>query len=203
MPRENYELPAVSDFVTMRKEINRVFGSIARRLGTLGEESSIDTVDQSVASGTAPTFDGTNFTLNYGNMYAVNVTRTVTVALVNTYYQILSGFEFGLGHNFSLTTNKALKCAVAGKYLANWSLSLECAAANQEVEGTIMLNSSAQLNASSQTHLTTVNRSVTTAGSMIITLAVNDLVSLCVCNRTAANDLVMEHGNLTLVQVSP
>lgn len=138
--------------------------------------------------------------LAYGSMYGDDVGLTVTIASAGVYYQVPTGLSAGSCNGFTFA-DSGLTCTVAGKYKVDWSMSMDCAAAGQYIEGAVMINSTGQMNTVGAAELITANKQVCTGGSGIITLAVNDVVYLCVENETGTNNIVVEHANLSLVRV--
>ncbi|MCK9370979.1 hypothetical protein M0R04_13800 [Candidatus Dojkabacteria bacterium] len=139
--------------------------------------------------------------LPYGEMYASNVTQTVTVSATDTYYEIdgnLTGGELNL---CTFPDDHYVLVQKAGRYLINWSLSVYCANANQEVEGAVMKGGTAQTKGTAHANMITANTPVTLGGTLILDLAVNDQISLSVSNHTATNNVIMQHANLTLSMV--
>lgn len=141
----------------------------------------------------------------YGNMYAYNLGpggTTVTVSASDTWYEVGSGISGGTCSGFTFQNNKELKCVTPGIYLLVWSLSVECASANQEVEATIMKGGAAQTPFASHCELITANKPQTLCGNGIIALIADDLISLAVLNHTAGNNVVIDHINLSLHRVA-
>jgi hypothetical protein len=149
------------------------------------------------------THDGTTLTATnyYGSMYADDITRSVVISSAGVYYEVGGSLSGGSVNGFTFQNNKELKCNVAGKYLVNWSISSQSASANQYIEGAVMVNGTAQANTVNATQIGTANKDYTCGGTGIITLAVNDLVSLCMENETGTNNLTVTHANLTLHRV--
>lgn len=139
--------------------------------------------------------------LCYGSMYGDDINVTITISASSTYYELGSGLTGGSCNNFTFQNSKELKCLVAGNYKVDWAMSLECASAGQYVEGAVMINSTAQSNTIGAAELITANKKVCVGGTGIITLAVNDVVKLCVENETGTNNIICDHATLALVQV--
>lgn len=137
----------------------------------------------------------------YGSMYGDNISQTVTVSAVDTYYEVGAGLTGGSCNQFTFQNNKELKCLVAGKYKVDYSLGVQTGVAGQEIESEVMINSTAQSNTSNHTEALTANRAISLSGTGIITLAVDDVVKLSVANHTATNNIIVNHANLTLLQV--
>lgn len=134
--------------------------------------------------------------------YHLGAGHTTTIALVDTYYTIvdpdininqISGFEFQNGNR--------LKVLKTGYYHAVWSMSLETAANNQEVEGTLGINDSPHLDIASHGFVINNNKPICISGTGILYLVVGDLVSFMVLNHTSAGNIVSDHVSLSLHQV--
>jgi hypothetical protein len=153
------------------------------------------------------TFDGTyglKAQTIYGNMYIYTLgggATSVTISATDTFYEIGSGYTGGLCNGFTFQNSKELKCLVAGTYKINWSLALQCATANQELEGAPMINGTANTSMAGHVEAKTANTSAGLSGSGIVTLAVNDLVSMSVLNHTATNNISINHVNFVIQRV--
>lgn len=139
----------------------------------------------------------------YGSMYADDVTQTVTISATATYYEVPGSLsDGGSSASFTFQSSKQLLCNTAGTYRVTWGMTLQCASANQEVTGAVMVNTTAKTNTEGATKLTTGNNNKLVAGTGIITLAVNDVVKLCVENETGTNDIIVTHATLSLSKLS-
>ena len=137
----------------------------------------------------------------YGSMYIDNGSVARTIAATNTYYEVASGFTGGLCSQFTFQNAKELKCNVAGTYRLDWQISRSVPGALQEVEGGIMKNGTILVNTTAHNQSTTASTQQSFAGSGIVTLAVNDLISLAVNNNTSTNTITITHANLTVHRV--
>jgi len=137
----------------------------------------------------------------YGSMYAVAGTITCAVANAGEWYYIGTGLsDGGSSNSVTFQNSKELKALVAGKYLVNWSATVQCATAGQNIMGGVMVNSSMQSSGASGADLA-ANTNGTLGGSCVVSLAVNDLVRIGISNQTAVNDVIVNHANLTIVQI--
>ena len=147
-------------------------------------------------------FSGMGKGLPFGSFYADNISQTVTIGSPNTPYQISSGFTGDGLNNFVFQNARELKCLVAGNYKVDWSLAVMIASGlNIHIEGMVMINGAAQYKTVNTTHLITSNDEQSIGGTGIISLNVNDLVSLGVENDDGTQNVIVTHGNLSLVQV--
>lgn len=143
----------------------------------------------------------------YGNMWLnheVGNTITVTISSADIYFQVVGAantFFAGFLNGFIFQNNQELKCIASGKYLVNWSMSVSCAQANQEVMGAVMINTTAQNLTAAHAEVVSANKPQTVSGSGILLLNVNDLVRMAVENQNATNNITVQHVTLTLVKV--
>jgi hypothetical protein len=140
----------------------------------------------------------------YGSFYT-NTNQTVTISAGSTPTEIPGGMTIGTTTvDIMFISAHALRTIVAGNYLINWEMSTSFAGAPggaREAEGGIMVNGSAINDC--QTHRTMSNSTDTGAlgGTCIFPLAVNDEVSGFVENLTNADDIDVEHYNLTIFRL--
>lgn len=142
-------------------------------------------------------------TSRYGHIYAHNVTGTVVVASADVQYPVSGSFRSGLLSGFTFSNAMHLKPTVAGRYLATYSISVYSASANQEIESALMYNSVFQSGSSAHVEGTGANKPHDLSGSMIIDMAANSILGLSVANHTGGNNLVMQHGNLSVLLIAP
>jgi len=161
-------------------------------------------VDESLATisitNATLTFTGTGH-ISYGSMSADNISQVVTVSATDTYYEIGGGLSDGGSAGVTFQNSKELKCLTAGKYLVTYSLACYTASAGQEIESEVMINGTAQSNTSNHTESMTANRPMSLSGTGILTLGVNDLVSLSLSNHTSVTNITVEHVTLTLLHI--
>lgn len=137
-------------------------------------------------------------TTAYGEMYATNISQTVTIALANTAYEITAGMTGGTVLRVAFGGNHYLKVTDAGNYVCAFSLTLDTAIAADEVEGGFMINGTAQTNGTAHTTVSVANEGSTISATAILTLAANDEVSLFIRNHTAGRNIIVEHASLTI-----
>lgn len=161
---------------------------------------------QSIPSGTGYLHNNGSgsflWSANYGSMYADDASIAVTIGASGAYNEVPSGLSNGgSSSDFTFQSAKQLLCNTAGKYIVTWSMSITSSNNNEVISGTVMINS---------THVSTIEGSaeninggkpVCVSGSGIITLAINDVVKLCVENETAAHDITVTHATLSLFRV--
>ena len=139
----------------------------------------------------------------YGHMYAHNVTGTVTVASADVYYAVSGAFRTGLLSGVTFSNTMHLKPGIAGRYFVAYSASVRSASASQEVEATLLINSTPQSGSSAHVETTTANKAHALSGSMVIDLVANSIVGLGILNHTGGNNLVLEHGNVSIFMLAP
>jgi hypothetical protein len=161
------------------------------------------TTNGRLKSGTIMTLDetyGLKAKQPYGSMSGDDVSIAVTVSVATTEYAVGAGLSAGALNGFTFA-NSVLTCAVAGKYIVTWSLTLQASNNNEVVEGGIMVNTTPQNNTAGSAEDVNAGKPVCVSGSGIITLAANDLVNFYVENDTAAHDITVTHATLTLNRV--
>jgi hypothetical protein len=143
----------------------------------------------------------------YGEMYANNIGQVVTITVADVYVQVPAGLTGGLNNGFTFQNARELKCLVAGIYQIHWSMSMQATAQSTEIEGAVLLNWSAPNGAQvkgtahAEVSIGGVNRPETISGTLILALAVNDLISLGVSNHTDAADVNLQHASLTIRRI--
>ena len=138
----------------------------------------------------------------YGSMYADNVAETITVGLIDTSYEITAGFTTGAAiQGCTFGGAHYVEVDHAGTYLIVWSLSLDTATAADELEGGLMINGARQAAGTAHCFVPANSVSESFGGNAILALSADDEVSLFVQNHTAARDIVMEHGSLSVVRI--
>lgn len=138
----------------------------------------------------------------YGSMWADEQSQIVPIAAINTYVQVPGSMSAGLSDRFAFQNARELRCLTGGTYKVDWAMSINCATNNQDLSGSVMVNGIAQLNTTSH-HFngTGASKNSTIGGTGILSLALNDIVSLAVANHTATNAIIMEHANMALNRV--
>lgn len=137
----------------------------------------------------------------FGNMYADNITQTVTVSAADTAYEVTAGFTGGNTNEVTFGGDHYLEVTYPGKYLVNWSLSAYTGTALDEIEAGLMINGAAQAPATAHMSMAAANEDMTVSGTAILDLAAADEVGLYVLNHTTNRNIVMTHASLTLLQI--
>lgn len=173
-------------------------------------DNGLETHELHDVSGTHPSITGqilvwdntagyyTPTTTAYGEMYATNISQTVTVGATNTAYELTGGLTGGTVLRVTFGGSHYLQVTDAGKYKFHWSLTIDTTTAGDEIEGGIMVNGTAQGNGTSHSAVSVASEGEAVASCGIVTLAANDQVSLFVRNHTGARDIVVEHAALVI-----
>lgn len=138
---------------------------------------------------------------SYGEMYMYNGAISVTVSATNTWYKVASGFSGGVNKNFTFQSSSELKCTKAGTYTVQWSISPEISSANQDTEYAVAVNGTAQTKTAAHLHFQNTNSELCAASGGILTLAVDDVLSLVLQNNTSTTNVTVQHANLTAVRI--
>ncbi|MBW2079173.1 MAG: hypothetical protein JRI71_16810 [Deltaproteobacteria bacterium] len=138
----------------------------------------------------------------YGGMYLHHGSLTITVSVQSTDYEIDSGVTTGSAlQGCTFGGDHYVAVDHPGTYLISWSLAVDTAMANDEIEGGFMIDGAAQDAGSSHTCVVAASKSSAMAGTAIVALTANQQISLFVANESAARDIVVEHVTLTVVRV--
>lgn len=174
----------------------QTLGSIEAGNAAFGEDAKLNIDDTGDAY-----FSGAGAGLPFGSLYGDNFNQTVTVLATDTYYEVGGGLSGGDENLMTFQNAKEIKVLKAGKYLVNYSMAVKTASAGQEIEGEVMINGAPQDNTSNHAETMSANKAMGLGGTGILTLALNDVVSLSVSNHTATTDIVVEHANMTLLMI--
>lgn len=144
----------------------------------------------------------TGFPQAYGHMYAKNATIVVNVGVANTAYEIDSGLTTGLVSGVTFGGNHYLQVAKAGIYKVDYSVSADVVAAGGQIESGVMVNGT-EVTADGGGHGTidTGDASDSLPGTVIVSLAANDQVSLFVRNHSGGNNVTVEHLNCSVTRI--
>ena len=97
--------------------------------------------------------------------------------------------------------NHELKILKAGTYKIDWALSIETASASQEIEGTVMVNGTANTSFAGMAETVTANKPNLISGTGFVSLAANDVISLAVLNHSGATNIKIDHLTLSITMV--
>lgn len=152
-------------------------------------------------SGGNTSWEGEGSGLLFGNMYMYQGSTTVTVSVVDTWYELASGLTGGETNGVTFQNTHELLVSKAGKYLVNWSMSLDTPTAADEVMGAVGVNGTVNTSTASHTTVGNNDQGVAVAGTGILDLAADDVVSMFVLNETNTNNITVEHVTLTIMQI--
>jgi hypothetical protein len=139
--------------------------------------------------------------LSYGSFYNDNNDTTVTIS-DNNPTEITAGFTGGATNNTTFQSGHNLLITYAGDYKIDWSLSFKTVSGtNQEIEGGVMIDGVKDSCATAHRKIGTGTDVGNMGASCVITLSANEEVSLYVQNNNDTQNIVINHGNLALVQV--
>lgn len=139
----------------------------------------------------------------YGSMYDNGTTQAVVISAASTWTAVDGGMTGGTSNAFTFQNSRELKCNVPGKYMAVWTIGGSSAGGGDDIEGTLMINGTAQTNVTSKAYEPTANKEYILASNGILTLAANDVVKFALQNLTNGDDQTVDHANLTLLYVGP
>lgn len=137
----------------------------------------------------------------YGSMYADDISQAVTVASANVYYEVPGSLSGGACNGFTFQSSKELLAAYVGIYLVTFGLSLTSATNNENISAAVMVNTTEAHVTEGSAQCINSGKPVHISGSGVITLAVNDVVKLCVENEDAAHNITVYHANLSILRI--
>ena len=140
--------------------------------------------------------------LSGGSMYNHDTPTIVTISATDTPIRIPSGFVQGRSKNATFQNAREFVVSKAGYYDIDWSISFTTVSANQEIEGFVMVNNAINIQATAHRRISTATDTGAMGGTCSILLAVNDVIALGVLNETSTSNIIIEHANMKLTQVS-
>ncbi len=162
----------------------------------------VDASADEINLGVDTVFVGTGSGLPFGSMYGDNIDVTIDITIQDAYTELASGLTGGSENLTTFQNDHEILITKPGKYMVNWSLSLATATANDEIEGEIMVNGTAtETGGSAHVVIANSNKPQTLSATGILTLAVDDVVSMSAKNNTSTADILVNHASLTLLMV--
>lgn len=140
--------------------------------------------------------------LAFGHMF-LNSQTTVTIG-DNNPTEIPEGFTSGNVHNMTFGDAHHIVAPTEGFYYADWSLSFMLASSSgiPAIHAGIMIGGSALSNdAEAHGNVRNANDSIAISATTIVDLAADAQVSLYIENATNTEDIILVHGNLSLVHI--
>ena len=136
-----------------------------------------------------------------GGFYAEDVTRTVAIAAVHTFYPVMGSMTCGHCPDALMFQNaRELVCRLRGWYAFVWSMTSASRVGDNTIEGGVMVNSVGlpSTNNATRAKENGVAYSVS-GGGPAFQLAPGDIIRLCVeVETTAPCTLTVTHANLRL-----
>lgn len=144
-----------------------------------------------------------NIVPKYGHMFAHNATGTVIVASADVYYAVSGSIHSGPVGKFTFANGMHLVPTYAGRYLITYSMGIQSASANQEIETAIMINGIGQTGSSTHSQTANANIPRSLAGNMIVDVTAGSRIGLAVLNHTGGNNVMVVHANMSVFLVAP
>ena len=139
--------------------------------------------------------------LIFGAMYNNNTSTTLTIT-DTTPVEIPSGFTAGQLNGVTFANARELTVTEPGMYKIDWSISFNTAGGSgQDIEGAIGVNNTKNDQGTAHRFIGTATDIGNIAGTAILDLADNSVISLFMINNTDGNNIVVTHASLSLVQV--
>lgn len=139
---------------------------------------------------------------SWGSMYQDDVATVITVSATNTDY-IVTGMSQGVLNGMTLDNGRELTIVTPGVYKVDWSISIRCASANQEIEGAVGVNGTREPATSAHVKILTGSDDINMGGTGLLELSGSDLVQIVVRNETSTANITVDHANLSLVYLGP
>ena len=140
--------------------------------------------------------------LPFGSMYNDNTSTTVTIGTAGTFVRIPSGFTVGQLNLATFGNARELTVTKAGKYKIDWSISFNSdGGASLDMEGAIGIDNTKNAQGTAHRLIGAGNDIGNIAGTAILDLAANKVVSLMMTNNTSTVNIIVTHASLSLVQV--
>lgn len=140
----------------------------------------------------------------YGHMYIYDLgvgATVVQIPLTDTFYQVSAGISGVIEQGFIVQSSQQLLASTSGNYKVDWSMSIDAGVGNQEIEGAIMVGTSAIPWTASHGQVVTAGKPVSVAGTGLIRLQPNDLLRVCVLNHTGTNAITIDHMSCSVHRV--
>ncbi len=135
----------------------------------------------------------------YGSMFQHDLGDTLTLGNTVDFFPI-EDMNFGLSNGFELNGTDSLRAGVAGTYLVNWSISF-ADLANRSFEGGIAIDSIIQPATIAEVKMGTAADQVNFGSPGIISLDVNQLVSLEIRALVSSTTVTIEEASITILRI--
>lgn len=138
---------------------------------------------------------------SYGSMYNHDTPTAVEIADIGVAVRIPEGFSAGQAHGTTFQNDREHAISFGGKFEIHWSISFTCAAANQDIEGFVMIDNVMDVEASAHRTIGTGTDIGCISGTCTLALSAGAVIALGVLNETAVNDITIEHANMSFERV--
>lgn len=146
-------------------------------------------------------WEGDGSGVPYGCMHGYNMAEVVAVGVVDTWYELTAGLVSVEANLMTFQNNHELEVTKAGRYVVNWSASIQTTGANDEIEGAIAINNTADTTTAAHVTMVKSNAAMALGGGSVIDLAAGDDISIAVLNHTTNRDIKVEHVTVTVTMV--
>lgn len=146
-------------------------------------------------------FDGDGSGLPYGSMYNHDVSTIVTISFIGTPVRVPSGFTVGQLNFATFDNNREITVIKAGRYKVVWSVSFTSVSANQEIEGSLMVDNVFNDQCTAHRRIATATDTGAMSGTCILDLDADSAISIGILNETSTANVIIEHANMTLSMV--
>jgi len=145
-------------------------------------------------------FFDTKLTIFYGEMSQANLTpNTITINTVQV-FEPIDGMTSGANNQFTFQNGSELKCLVAGKYKADYGTCWD-ASNGKVIEFEIAVNGVGEIKTTACGRKSNANDIISSSGTGLIALAVDDLVTLEVRNLTDTSDVDIVTASINLTRI--
>ncbi|MCK5016008.1 MAG: hypothetical protein KAS32_02960 [Candidatus Peribacteraceae bacterium] len=169
---------------------------------TIGDGGTTTYLESDATGNTFWVGDGTG--IPHGNMWNHDTATTVTISATNTPTQVPSGYTVGQLNLTTFQNAREIVVTKAGIYDVVWDISFTAASANQEIEGSIMVNGTSigpTAGGTAHRRISTATDTGSMGGTTTLDLAANDIISLAVTNETSTANVIVEHSNMKIDMV--
>ena len=139
--------------------------------------------------------------LNSNGSIYLDTNTTITVGVVDTWYEIDSNFSKNIVQNSLFAGDHYLRVGQTGRYQILISASIQTGTAAQEVALSVMKNSAVIEASRENGTISEIDKSVNIATNIQQNLTHGDQISSAVLNHADATDIVAEKVNISLFRI--
>ncbi len=139
--------------------------------------------------------------LPYGGMYGNNIGWTSVAFGGGGTFVIINTLSGGEVNETTFQNTQELLIAKAGRYLINWSCSVEALGADKHAEAGIGVNGTVNIAGREHIHIGSANKEDSMSGTAILDLAATNTIALMITNVDDDTQLTVEHASLTVVHI--